>query len=109
VRQILYNLLANAVRYTDKGSIDVSVRSEGPKVVICVADTGIGIAPEHYERIFERFWQVDQSKTRIRGGTGLGLMVSRGLARLLGGDITVTSELGRGSVFRLTLPSGEDQ
>jgi two-component system CheB/CheR fusion protein len=109
VRQILYNLLANAVRYTDTGTIDVTVRVEGSKVVICVTDTGIGIASEHYEKIFERFWQVDQTTTRIRGGTGLGLMVSRGLARLLGGDITVTSELGRGSMFRLTLPSGEDQ
>jgi two-component system CheB/CheR fusion protein len=109
VRQILYNLLANAIRYTDKGTIDVSVRVEGEQVVICVADTGIGISSEHYEKIFERFWQVDQTTTRIRGGTGLGLMVSRGLARLLGGDITVTSELGRGSVFRLTLPSGEDR
>jgi signal transduction histidine kinase len=109
VRQILYNLLANAVRYTDKGTIDVSVRVEGPKVVILVSDTGIGISSEHYEKIFERFWQVDQTTTRLRGGTGLGLMVSRGLARLLGGDITVTSELGRGSVFRLTLPAGGDQ
>jgi two-component system CheB/CheR fusion protein len=109
VRQVLYNLLANAVRYTDKGGIDVTVRVEGPMVVVTVADTGIGIAAEHYEKIFERFWQVDQSTTRIRGGTGLGLMVSRGLARLLGGDVTVSSEIGRGSVFRFTLPSSETE
>ena len=104
LRQILFNLVANAVRYTDTGSIGIRVNADSKRLTIAVSDTGIGIAPEHFERIFERFWQVDQTLTRRRGGTGLGLMVSRGLARELGGDIVVTSELGRGSIFTLWLP-----
>ena len=104
VRQILFNLLANAVRFTDRGSITVRARLEDDILVVSVADTGIGIASEHQEKIFERFWQVDQTKTRTRGGTGLGLLVCRGLARQLGGEIVVASELGRGSTFTLKLP-----
>ncbi|HKR09773.1 MAG TPA: CheR family methyltransferase [Gemmatimonadaceae bacterium] len=104
VRQILFNLLANAVRFTDRGSIEVRARLDNDSLVVSVADTGIGIAPEHQEKIFERFWQVDQTKTRTRGGTGLGLLVCRGLARQLGGEIIVASELGRGSTFTLKLP-----
>ena len=104
LRQILFNLVANAVRYTDTGSIGIRVSADSKSLTIAVSDTGIGIAPEHFERIFERFWQVDQTLTRRRGGTGLGLMVSRGLARELRGDIVVASELGRGSVFTLWLP-----
>jgi signal transduction histidine kinase len=69
-----------------------------------LAESKGGIAPEHQERIFERFWQVDQSDTRVRGGTGLGLMVVRELARALGGDVEVQSEIGRGSLFRVRLP-----
>jgi signal transduction histidine kinase len=72
-------------------------------------DTGIGIAPEHLERIFERFWQVDEIHTRGRGGTGLGLTVTRDLARALGGDVEVESEVGRGSIFRVRLPRDSTQ
>ena len=104
LRQILFNLVANAVRYTDRGSVTIRAGADDKSLRISVADTGIGIAREHLEKIFESFWQVDQSHTRLRGGTGLGLMVSRGLARELGGDIVVTSELGRGSIFTLWLP-----
>lgn len=106
IRQILFNLLSNAVRYTDSGSINISCRVGSLGATITVEDTGIGISTEHLDRIFERFWQVDQSRTRVRGGAGLGLMVSRSLARVMGGDLDVTSELGRGSKFVLRLPLG---
>ncbi len=104
LHQILFNLLGNAIRYTDKGHVQLRARVDAETVVLEVEDTGIGIAPEHLERVFERFWQVDQSHTRLRGGTGLGLMVSRDLARALGGDVEVQSEIGRGSLFRVRLP-----
>jgi signal transduction histidine kinase len=105
LRQILLNLLNNAVRYTDSGS--VLLRAEpldegGARIE--VRDTGIGIAPEHLEKVFEPFWQVDQSKTRKVGGTGLGLSISRHLANLLGAWIEVSSTPRVGSVFTLTLP-----
>ncbi|HVF41039.1 MAG TPA: chemotaxis protein CheB [Gemmatimonadaceae bacterium] len=105
IRQILFNLLGNAVRYTDSGSVSISSKVTEHGATITIEDTGIGISAENLEKIFERFWQVDQSKTRIRGGTGLGLMVSRSLARLMGGELDVTSELGSGSRFVVRLPS----
>jgi two-component system, chemotaxis family, CheB/CheR fusion protein len=105
LQRILVNLLGNAIRYTDEGEVRLRACIDGASVVIEVEDTGIGIAPEHLERIFERFWQVDQGHTRVRGGTGLGLMVSRELARALGGDIEVESMPGEGSLFRLRLPA----
>lgn len=107
LQQILYNLLGNALRFTDQGLISITSRSNEEGATIVIQDTGIGIAPDDLERVFDRFWQADQTKTRLRGGTGLGLMVSRSLARVMGGDIEVTSELGRGSRFVLTLPRGE--
>jgi signal transduction histidine kinase len=73
-------------------------------VVFVVSDTGIGIAPEHHARIFERFWQVDGASTRAAGGLGIGLAAAREYARLLGGDVTVESELGSGSTFQFWLP-----
>ena len=79
-------------------------RAEENCVVFEVTDTGIGIAPEHQEQVFETFWQVDQTATRKQGGAGLGLSVSRRLARALGGDLSVESALGKGSRFRFWLP-----
>ncbi|MFW5950833.1 MAG: ATP-binding protein [Gemmatimonadota bacterium] len=103
VRQIVINLVSNALKYTPEGVVRVELGGGDDHFVCTVADTGPGIAPEHLERVFEPFWQVDQSSSRVTG-TGLGLAVARRLARLMGGDLTLESELGRGSLFTLTLP-----
>lgn len=107
LRQILINLVNNAVKFTDQGDISIRVHDEAGVLHFDVSDTGIGIAPTHFETIFDPFWQVDQSNTRRAQGTGLGLCVSRRLAQLLGGDVTVSSKLGQGSTFSLHLPHEE--
>ncbi|HJU69887.1 MAG TPA: ATP-binding protein [Gemmatimonadaceae bacterium] len=104
VRQIVLNLISNAVKFTPRGSVSISARSTGSEVRIAVSDTGIGIRPQDLEVIFEEFRQVDQSRTREYGGTGLGLSITRKLIALLGGDIAVASQIGRGSTFTVTLP-----
>ena len=105
VRQILLNLLSNAIKFSDDGDIVVRSRLNGDSVAVSIADPGIGIAPENLGKIFDPFWQVEQRSTRRIGGTGLGLSVSRSLARLLGGDVSVESGVDRGSTFTLTLPA----
>jgi signal transduction histidine kinase len=102
VRQILLNLLSNAVKFTNEGHITVDVRREGSSSIWTVADTGSGIDPDDLEAIFEPFRQIAAGHSRAPG-TGLGLSVSRQLARLLGGDVTVQSTLGQGSSFELRL------
>lgn len=108
IRQILINLIGNAIKFTEKGRIDViatRVPANGVDILrVDVRDTGIGISPAAASLIFERFKQGDSSVSRKYGGTGLGLPISRNLARLMGGDITVSSEEGKGSCFTLTLP-----
>jgi signal transduction histidine kinase len=104
LRQILLNLLANAVKFTERGEIRLGATTDGDVVTITVSDTGIGIAEEHLERVFEPFWQVDQSPTRRAGGAGLGLAVTRRLANWLGGDVRVTSAGGEGARFDVSLP-----
>jgi two-component system CheB/CheR fusion protein len=106
-RQVLVNLCGNAAKYTERGEIRLAVRADGAHVVFEVSDTGIGIAPEHQSRIFERFWQVDSASTRSFGGLGIGLAAAREFSRLLGGDVDVESEVGAGSTFRLRLPCPE--
>ena len=103
LRQALVNLLGNAVKFTDTGGVCIRARCEqdGDEVVFDVEDTGIGISTEHLPRVFDAFWQVDQAPTRRVGGTGLGLHVTRRLARLLGGDVTARSVLGEGSCFTI--------
>jgi PAS domain S-box-containing protein len=104
LRQALLNLLSNAVKFTGRGSITLSAAVDGDAIVFEVRDTGIGVAAEHLERIFEPFWQVEASTTRTASGTGLGLAVTRRLAALLGGTVTVKSAVGEGSTFTLRLP-----
>ena len=117
VQQILINLLSNAVKFTAPGgSVVVKCRNHfgrGPGTpdadvewaCISVEDTGLGIAEQDLERIFQPFMQVENGYTRAHGGTGLGLTISRSLAQIMGGDITVESVLGRGSRFTLWLPA----
>jgi len=104
VRQILVNLLSNAVKFTDTGTVTLEGRALKNEVQFLVTDTGIGIQPENLNRIFDPFWQVEQKATRRATGTGLGLTVCRRLANLMGGDVAVTSELGQGTTFTVTLP-----
>jgi signal transduction histidine kinase len=108
IKQILINLTSNAVKFTDRGSVAVRVRRESVWVRVEVEDTGCGVAEEFLEKIFEPFWQVQQSLTRNHDGAGLGLAVSREYARLMGGDLVVRSTLGQGCTFALLLPIRED-
>ncbi|WP_124453036.1 ATP-binding protein [Paucibacter sp. KBW04] len=113
VTQILVNLLANAIKFTDQGEVRLSVSQKDDYLLLSVIDTGVGIAPEQQSRIFKAFEQADSSITRQFGGTGLGLSISNRLAQAMGGLITVTSTLGKGSCFTLRLPwvqvKAEDQ
>jgi PAS domain S-box-containing protein len=103
VRQILLNLLSNAIKYTDDGSITVRAEAADARLLVAVSDTGVGIPRSELGRIFDEFHRADSSGARRRG-TGLGLTISQRLARALGGEITVESELGVGSTFVLELP-----
>ena len=105
LRQILINLLSNAVKFTDRGTVTASMEVRGSNIVLEVIDTGIGIPPEAIERVFDEFRQQATEGRDVQRGTGLGLTISRRLARLLGGDITVTSVLGAGSTFTVSIPA----
>ncbi|MGI0486968.1 response regulator [Pantanalinema rosaneae CENA516] len=101
--QILLNLLDNAVKFTEQGMITLTVRRED-QIVFTIADTGIGIEPEHLPYLFQSFYQVDDSATRKYGGTGLGLALSQRFCQMMGGTIAVESQLGQGSTFTVRLP-----
>ncbi|MCS7160406.1 MAG: HAMP domain-containing sensor histidine kinase, partial [Gemmatales bacterium] len=105
IQQILWNLLSNAIKFTPEGGrVCVRVETDGVHLILSVIDTGIGIAPEDQEKVFEKFRQVGQALTREQSGTGLGLSIVRELAKLLGGNVSLKSELGHGSTFIITLP-----
>jgi signal transduction histidine kinase len=105
LRQIVLNLLSNACKFTEDGTVTLEVRREPLGLVhLAVCDTGIGIAPERMDRLFQDFSQVGVPGKRRYGGTGLGLAISRRLARLMGGDIEAESEVGKGSAFTVRLP-----
>jgi len=104
IRRIIHNLLDNAVKFTERGEVRLTVDETGGRLVFEVADTGIGIAEEHFQRLFEPFFQVDATLNRKHGGAGVGLAVSRQLTGLLGGCIEVTSRPGEGSTFSVSLP-----
>jgi PAS domain S-box-containing protein len=106
VKQIVLNLLTNALKFTPQGWVKVaaSYDADTDRVLIAVADSGIGIAEDDQKRVFEDFSQADPSPTRASGGAGLGLSISRRLATMMGGDVTLVSKPGRGSTFTLTIP-----
>jgi two-component system phosphate regulon sensor histidine kinase PhoR len=104
VKQLFINLVDNAIKYSDdNGEIFINAFTRNNKVIIKVRDTGIGIAEEHLPRIFERFYRVDKSRTRNTGGTGLGLSIVKHIVQLYNGDLSVNSELGKGTEFTITL------
>ena len=109
LRQCLLNLLSNASKFTEHGTITLAVTRSSPDasgtIAFRVSDTGIGMTPEQLGRLFQRFAQADETTTRKFGGTGLGLAITRAFSRLLGGDVTVESEPGKGTSFTLTLPA----
>jgi len=105
LHEMLYNLADNAINYNrDGGKVCIGVFEEGGKTVLSVSDTGVGIAPEHHERIFERFYRVDKSHSRETGGTGLGLSIVKHGARLHGAEIELKSSVGEGTVIRIIFP-----
>ena len=105
VRQALFNLLSNASKFTDKSSITLRARRQGADLVFDVIDSGIGMTPEQVGRLFQAFAQADASTSKKYGGTGLGLALSRKFCQLMGGDLTVASEAGKGSTFTATIPA----
>ena len=111
LRQILLNLLSNACKFTKQGEVTLLARklaNEGNWIEFAVSDTGIGMTPEQQAKLFEEFTQADSSTARQYGGTGLGLAITRKLARMMGGDVTLTSEAGKGSTFTVRLPADTD-
>lgn len=104
IEQVLDNLVTNAIKFTTKGSITIACEEEGKKVKISVSDTGTGIAEEHLNRLFDRFYRTDKARSRDKGGTGLGLAVVKGILHAHGEEIYVSSKIGKGSQFYFSLP-----
>jgi signal transduction histidine kinase len=107
--QVVINLVGNAIKFTDTGSVEIAATAAGDCFQVDVRDTGSGIAPEDHSRIFEEFQQVDNSSTRKQGGTGLGLAISRRIVQMHGGTLTMSSEPGAGSTFRLRVPNRAEE
>ncbi len=107
LRRVFYNLLDNAIKYTEpSGQVTVTSSVNGGEVFVAVADTGVGIPPEHLPRIFDRFYRVDPARTGEGNGTGLGLSICQSIVKALGGSITVASTVGRGTTVKVVLPPG---
>ncbi|MDR1619670.1 MAG: GHKL domain-containing protein, partial [Clostridiales bacterium] len=104
IDQVISNLVDNALKYTEKGSVSVTLRQDGAFAVVTVRDTGIGIPEESIPRLFERFYRVDKARSRDTGGTGLGLSIVERIVALHGGAIHVESAVGTGATFTLRLP-----
>ena len=104
LKQVMLNLVSNAVKFTEKGKIEIRCFFESGQAVISVSDTGIGIAPEKQGVIFDAFVQAEESLHRVYGGTGLGLAISKRLVELMGGSIFLTSEVGKGTLIRVAFP-----
>jgi len=105
LQQVVVNLLDNAIKYTPEGGeVRVSVRAEAEKAVLTITDTGIGISEEAQTQIFERFYRTDKARSRQLGGTGLGLSIVKSIGAAHGGQVTVESAEGRGSIFRFEIP-----
>ena len=109
LRQIILNLLSNAAKFTEDGEIKISASRSNGSLRLSVSDTGIGIREEELQHIFEEFRQGYMSNGQKYAGTGLGLTIAKKFANLLGGDITVESEVGKGSTFTVTLPVGPSE
>lgn len=109
IRQVLTNLIGNAIKYSPKGQITVACEVDADRVVVSVADQGEGIPPQYLGKIFERFFQVDGASTRRVGGSGLGLAISRGIIEAHDGRIWAESAAGQGSTFRFTLPRAHNE
>jgi len=104
IEQAIVNLIDNAIKFSDSGrEVLISARRDGNQVVISVQDFGPGIAPEHFDRLFERFYRVDRARSRKLGGTGLGLAIVKHIAQVHGGDVSVSSKIGEGSIFSIRI------
>ena len=102
IYEIIYNLCDNAIRYNvDGGKVTITISKENGRAVVSVKDTGIGIAPEHQSRIFERFYRVDKSHSKETGGTGLGLSIVKHAVQYHSGKVTLESELGKGTTITI--------
>jgi signal transduction histidine kinase len=106
IEQVIDNLISNAIKYTGKGSVSLHYFKERKRIIVEVSDTGIGIAEEHLDRLFDRFYRTDKARSREQGGTGLGLAVVRSILQAHKTDIEVETEPGEGAVFRFWLPAG---
>jgi len=104
LQQVFINLIDNALKYTDQGSVTVTLTRDAAQLGVAVKDSGIGIAPEHLTRLFERFYVVDKSRSRKTGGTGLGLAIVKHIVLLHNGTIDVASTVGVGTTITVTLP-----
>ncbi len=102
--RIFSNLLSNAIRYTDQGQIKISAEVKNQNLILYFSDTGQGIEPQNLDRIFDRFYRTDSARTRVGGGTGLGLAITRAIVQAHQGTIEVTSKLGQGTTFTITIP-----